>query len=401
MLFYDDSNCMTTAKPNNLPALRLRREARRARVLNGHPWVYINELDAIPEDLADGSGVNLFDARGRSLGSGILNRHSQIAWRRYSRQTGIAFSAEYLSKAIAAAIERRAEETVRRLIWSDADHLPGLVVDQFEDVLVVQALTLAVEQQEAAIIECLRKQLQPTEILFRNDAPVRKLEGLELEVKTLSGKPLAPRDYEIDSLSYELDLANAQKTGFYLDQREQHILVASLSEGRRVLDGFCNQGAFGLQALNAGAESALSIDASATCCAAARQNAERNELPLEVLEANLFDYMKTLERGAFDCIILDPPSFARNKQSVPGALRGYKELNLRALQCLPPGGILATYSCSQHIDAATFEATLVNAAADAQRELRLFARTSQPFDHPILLNFPESNYLKGLIIQVE
>jgi 23S rRNA (cytosine1962-C5)-methyltransferase len=392
---------MTQSSNNHQSALRLRREARRARVLNGHPWVYINELDVIPDNLADGSGVNLYDARGRSLGSGILNRRSQIAWRRYSRHSEVAFSSDFLAKAIADSIARRAEESVRRLIWSDADHLPGLVVDQFEDVLVVQALTLAVEQQESVIVECLREHLQPREVLFRNDAPVRKLEGMELVVKTHSGKPLAPCNYEIDSLSYELDLANAQKTGFYLDQREQHVLVASLCEGRRVLDGFCNQGAFGLQALNAGAESALSIDSSATCCAAARQNAERNELALDVLEANLFDYMKTIERGAFDCIVLDPPSFARNKQSVPGALRGYKELNLRALQCLPPGGILATYSCSQHIDAATFEATVVNAAADAQRELRLFARTSQPFDHPVLLNFPESNYLKGLIVQVE
>ncbi len=391
-----------SVRRSNLPTiLRMRREARRARILQGHPWVYGNELEDIPEQLPDGSGVSLTDPRGRNLGSGILNRRSQISWRRYSRQPGIAFDSAYLHKAIDAAIARRADESVRRLTWSDADHLPGLVVDQFEDVLVVQSLTLAVENQLPAIADCLLERLQPHEILFRNDAPVRKLEGMELEVKTQSGRQLKPRNFEIDSLIYELDLANAQKTGFYLDQREQHVLVASLCQGRRVLDGFCNQGAFGLQALNAGAEYALSVDSSATCCAAVKENAERNDLPLEVKEANMFDFMKTLERGSFDCIILDPPSFARNKQSVAGAIRGYKELNLRALQCLPPGGLLATYSCSQHIDAVTFEQTVVSAAADANRELRLFARTGQPFDHPVLLNFPESNYLKGLIVQVE
>lgn len=392
---------MQSKSSKSTTALRLRREARRARVLQGHPWVYGNELEDIPEQLADGSGVSLTDARGRNLGSGILNRRSQISWRRFSRQAHIAFDAAYLHQAIDAAIARRADETIRRLVWSDADFLPGLVVDQFEDVLVVQSLTLAVENQLPAIADCLLELLQPAEILFRNDAPVRKLEGMALEVKTQSGRPLQPRNFEIDSLLYELDLANAQKTGFYLDQREQHVLVASLCEGRRVLDGFCNQGAFGLQALNAGADYALSIDASATCCAAAKENAGRNDLPLQVQEANMFDFMKTVERGAFDCIILDPPSFARNKQSVAGALRGYKELNLRALQCLPKGGLLATYSCSQHVDAVTFEQTVVSAAADANRELRLFARTGQPFDHPVLLNFPESNYLKGLILQVE
>ena len=388
-------------KPSELPVLKLKRGPGRPRVLAGHPWVYANELEALPDAAFDGLALSLRDQRGRSLGSGIYNSRSQIAWRRFSRADGIPFDMGYLADALQEAVGRRAEEPCRRLVWSDADYIPGLIVDQFDELVVVQAVTKAVETQLDEICNWFAETLEPADILLRNDAPVREREGLESYVRTHSGRTLEPRWVDIDGLEYELDLANSQKTGFYLDQREQHGLVASLAEGRRVLDGFCNQGAFGLQAAKAGAEEVTCVDSSADCIEAVRRNAARNECTVEAVEANMFDTMKALEPGAFDLIVLDPPSFARNRKSVAGALRGYKELNLRAFQSLPSGGILATYCCSQHVSATEYEQVVASAAADAGREARLFARTGQPFDHPVRINFPESEYLKGLIYAVE
>lgn len=370
-------------------------------MLRGHPWVYLNELADAPGPEFDGRALNLRDARGRPLGSGVYNGRSQIAWRRFSRQAGVAFEADYLAGALREALERRGPEACRRLVWSDADFIPGLIVDQFASVLVVQAVTRAVDLRLDTIGDWLAEELEPEEIIFRNDAPVRELEGLDRHVRTRTGKPAASCAVEIDGLAYELDLAHGQKTGFYLDQREQHLLVASLAEGHRVLDAFCNQGSFGLQAARAGAERVVCVDSSGECVAAVRANAARNGLAVEAVEANAFDFVNALEPGAFDLVVLDPPSFARNRAAVDGALRGYKELALRVFQALPSGGVLAAYSCSRHVDAVAFEGAVSAAAADAGREVRLFARTGQPFDHPVRLNFPESEYLKGLVLQVE
>jgi len=384
-----------------MPTLQLKATARKARVLHGHPWAYAGEIASAPEGLANGDAATLLDARGRELGSGVYNGASKIVWRRFSRTAGQDFDEAYLRGALEDAVERRPEETCGRIVWSDADFMPGLVVDRFGEVLVVQALTAAVDARLARMERVLRERFEPSEIVFRNDAPSRRLEGLPLWSGTASGTALAPDWFEIDGLAYWLDLASGQKTGFYLDQREQHVLVGGLAEGRRVLDGFCNQAPFGLQAALAGAEEVVAVDSSAECLENARRNAERNGLRLATEEANMFDTMRALEPGRFDLIVLDPPSFARSRKAVPGALRGYKELALRALQSLPPEGVLATYCCSQNVSASEFEQAVRSAAGDAGRELRLFARTGQPFDHPALINFPESEYLKGLIAQAE
>jgi len=382
-------------------SIQLRRGKRRPRVLDGHPWVFANEVEGDslpPAGKADGGAVALKDPKGRFLGAGIYNGDSQIIWRRFSREP-CAFDHAFLAGALDAALARRGDERFCRLVWSEADGIPGLVVDRFEEEVVVQALTLAVDQQLDTIAKLLSERLKPAEIVYRNDAPTRALEGLELEVRTRSGAGLPPRVFAIDGIACELDLMHAQKTGFYLDQRVQHRRVAGLAAGRRVLDAFCNQGSFGLQCAKAGAAGVLGIDSLAEAIERARLNAARNELEAAFEEANVFDWFTAHRDERFGLIVLDPPSFARNRRALAGALRGYKELHLRALNLLAPGGVLASYACSQHVTREAFFETLREAAADAGAAVRLIERTGQPPDHPVLLNFPESEYLKGLIVE--
>ncbi|MDR2863170.1 MAG: class I SAM-dependent rRNA methyltransferase [Puniceicoccales bacterium] len=383
-----------------MKTIRLK-SSRPCRVLEGHPWAFAGEIARNGATIDDGEGVELLDPRGRSLGSGIWSNRSQIAWRRYAR-TPRPFDAAFFDEALSGALARRPKGNYRRLVWSEADHLPGLVVDQFDRVLVVQALTAGADRALPELTAWLKKHLEPAEIIFRNDVTSRQYDGLPLEVRTASGAPLSPAWFRIEGVEYFLDLTGGQKTGFYLDQREQHLRVASFARGRRVLDGFCNQGGFALQAARAGASSVLGVDSSPECVQAAIRNAARNGLSADFLQANMFDWFTDNRSGTpFDLIVLDPPPFARSKEAMEGALRGYKELNLRALRLLAPGGILATYSCSQRVGTTDFLAMLADAAADARCTARVLEITGQPADHPVLLNFPESHYLKGAILQVE
>ncbi|MGF1450844.1 MAG: class I SAM-dependent rRNA methyltransferase [Opitutales bacterium] len=379
-----------------LPFLKL--GSRQARVLAGHPWVFGNELAAAPDPALDGLAAELLDARGRSLGSGIVNSRSQIVWRRYSRERR-AFDEAFLHEALRAALDRRNEDPVQRLAWSEADRMPGLVVDRYGDVLCVQALTLAVDQRLEAITRLLRELLPGIrEVVYRNDAPTREKEGLPRETRTDSGERLAPFWQEIDGVRYELDLQHAHKTGFYLDQRAQQRKVGSLAQGRRVLDAFCNAGAFGLQAALRGADEVLAIDSVEDCIRQTHRNAVENKLPIAAESANVFDWFRANPSERFDLIVLDPPSFAPNRKALDGALRGYKELNLRALKALNIGGILATYSCSQAVTAEIFRGAVRDAATDARCDVRVLEEVTQPADHPEVLTFPESAYLHGLIL---
>jgi len=379
--------------------LKLKQSAQRARVRCGHPWVFANEVEGLLPEAANGTGVKLVDHRGRSLGSGIYNGASQIVWRRYAHGA-VAWDRAFFEDRIARALARREGEPFCRLVWSESDDLPGLVVDRFDAVLVVQALTLAVDRALDAIIAVLRERLDPREVVVRNDAPARRYEGLDENVRTVSGTSLPPGWFRICGIDYRLDLQQGQKTGFYLDQREEHLRVAGHAAGRRVLDAFCNQGAFALQAARAGASAVVALDSSADCIELARCNAERNGLAVDFRRENVFDFFTANRDERYDLIVLDPPSFARNKAALEGALRGYKELNLRALRMLNPGGILATYSCSQHVDRVTFIDMLAAAARDAGRDVQLLCQTSQPTDHPVRLNFSESEYLKGALLRV-
>ncbi len=377
--------------------LTLKREARHARARRGHPWVFANEVQQPPGPEADGAALPLEDAGGRPLGMGIVNTRSQILWRRYSAGTD-AWDVPFWRRALAAALARREPEPFRRLVWSESDDLPGLVVDQFGDILVVQALTLAVDASLPQLLDLLGELLRPRDIVVRNDAPARRMEGLEPRCFTRSGRPVEPFWAEINGVFFRLDPERAQKTGFYLDQRREHAAVGALAAGRRVLDAFCNQGAFALHCARGGAASVLAVDSSAEALGLARENAARNGAAITFLCDNVFDYFTRNRDERFDLVILDPPSFAPNRKSLPAAAKGYKELQLRALKCLNPGGILATYCCSHHVSRELFRALVADAAADARRRVQVLRETGQPPDHPVLLDFPESEYLKGLVL---
>jgi 23S rRNA (cytosine1962-C5)-methyltransferase len=379
--------------------LILKKEARHARVRHGHPWVFAGEVVALPEAAHDGRALPLEDERGRFLGMGVYNSKSQIVWRRYALQER-PWDASFFAFALDEALQNREEESFRRLVWSEADNLPGLVVDQFDDVLVVQAGTLAADRALEAILPILRETHQPRDIILRNDAPSRSMEGLPRETRTVSGKPLKPYWAEIYELWYQLDLAAAQKTGFYLDQRQEHFKVSTMAPGWRVLDAFCNQGAFALHCARAGAAEVVAVDISAEAIALGKQNAAKNGLNVDFREANVFDFLREHRKDRFDMIILDPPSFAPNRRAVEGAMKGYKELHLRAMEMLNKGGILATYCCSHHVGRGQFREMIEAAAQDRRRRVQLLYETTQPLDHPIILNFPESEYLKGFVLRM-
>lgn len=381
------------------PTLKLKRSTR-ARSLQGHPWVFAGEVESLLPAEFDGEAVTCRDSRGRLLGSGIYNSHSQIVWRRFSWKN-LSLDDDFVRGALSAAIARRPKEPARRLVWSESDDLPGLVVDQYDDVLVVQALTLAMDKRLPLIGSVLGELVQPREIIFRNDAPVRAREGLSQEVKTRSGDPLAPWWTTIGGIEYRIDLQQGQKTGFYLDQRHEHRRVAELAQGRRVLDGFCNQGGFGLNCGRAGAASVLGVDISDDAVQQARENAARNGISVTFETGNIFDFLRADDSAAWDLVVLDPPPFAKSKSEMAGALRGYKEINLRALKRLAPGGILATYTCSHRMSHPVFLELLGQAAADARRRVRVLQFCHQPPDHPVLPNMPESEYLRGFLLEVE
>ncbi|MFT3831570.1 MAG: class I SAM-dependent rRNA methyltransferase [Opitutaceae bacterium] len=389
------------------PSLRLKHNAA-ARALRGHPWVFGNEVETLLPPTLDGEAVDCRDARGRLLGSGIYNSRSQIVWRRFSREHA-AFDEVFVRGALDRAIARREAlepaangPVARRLVWSESDDLPGVVVDQFGDVLVVQTQTLAAEKRLETILAALNERLRPAEIIVRNDAPIRRLEGLPPEVRTLSGRTYEPRWVAIGGMEYWLDLAGGQKTGFYLDQTHEHAKVARHAAGRRVLDCFCNQGSFALHAARAGATRVLGLDSSEEAIGLARRNAERNGAHgAEFSVVNVFDYLAEKDETQWDVIVLDPPPFARSKSALENALRGYKEINLRAMKRLASGGVLATYSCSHHVTAEVFRDVIAEAAHDAKRKAQVLEFSHQPPDHPVLVTMPESEYLRGYILRIE
>lgn len=383
-------------------SIKLKANAR-ARVLAGHPWVFANEVEALAPEAHDGEVIELRDRTGRFVGSGIYNSKSQIVWRRISRDR-VALDAAFIRTALEKAFARRGgvvADANRRLVWSESDDLPGLVVDQFGDTLVVQIQTLALDRRSDLIVEALAELSGAAEIILRNDASIRRLEGLPLALGTRSGQPWAPRWHRIDGFDYWLDLQNGQKTGFYLDQREQHAAVAKHSKGRRVLDAFCNQGSFALHAARAGATVVKGLDSAFDAISQAKRNAERNGVTAEFESVNVFDYFGARHEETWDLIVLDPPPFAKSKSALDGALRGYKELNLRAMKALAPGGLLATYTCSHHMQDAELRGVLADAASDAKRKVQVVEFCHQPADHPVLVTMPESEYLRGYVLRVE
>ncbi len=393
---------MTDHDPMPVREAGLRLRSGYHRVLDGHPWVFAGELESLPPDSE--MTADLHDRQGRFLGRGLVNPGSQIVWRRYTHEN-VPFDDTLVHTRIVRAIESRRAAgytDVCRLFWSESDGIPGLVIDSFGDILVVQALTRLVDTCLNEIAGMLVDLLKPRCIVARNDAPVREYEGLARETTILYGDLQPDETIHLQNIVFAIDPLHGQKTGLYLDQKEQYARVAAFAKGRTVLDVFCNQGAFGLIAARAGAQSVTAVDSSQQAIQLAAANAERNGIPeYTPIVRNAFDYLREHRDQRWDMIILDPPPFAPSKRQLAGAVRGYKELNLRAAKLLSSGGILATYSCSHHVDHETFTGIVREALADAGRTARVLEYAHQPADHPIVLHMPESEYLRGMILQLD
>lgn len=374
----------------------------RSRIFHGHEWVYASEIQKTFGNPDPGDVITLKDFKDRPLGSAIYNPKSQIVARRFSRRAQ-KLDQEFFTRRIGQAIQYREsldlDTSLSRLVWSESDGLPGIIVDRYGDHLVLQTTTLAMDQRKALITSALVELCEPASITLRNDSPMRKAEGLESEITMLHGEHPSPFTVEHQGSVFEIDPANGQKTGLFLDIMEAYPDVARLATGKKVLDVFCNQGGFSLACARAGASSVLAVDISEDATAATRRNAELTGVEITTETANAFDFLRKHEE-TYDLIILDPPSFTRNKKTVKDAMRGYKEIHLRALKMLNHDGILATFCCSHHATRELFLKSLQDAAVDGKRTLRLLQSHSQRLDHPIIATLPETEYLKGFTCQL-
>ena len=377
----------------------------RSRLFHGHDWVYASDVKIVTGNPEPGDEVILNDLRGKPLGSAIYNPRSQIVARRYSfrRQH---LDADFFKRRIERALNVRnalgIDTNLCRLVWSESDGLPGLIVDRYGDHLVLQTLTLAMSLREELIVTALRELLNPVSITARNDAAVRKAEGMEVGKNMLFGEQPAPFQMQSAGMTFQIDVWEGQKTGLYLDQIDNYQHVAKHAKGKRVLDCFSNQGGFAQACALAGASEVTAVDASESANLQAQTNATASGLTIKFVTDNAFDFLKDSEKKGdkYDLIILDPPSFTKTKNSVNDAMRGYKEIHLRAMKMLEPGGIIMTFSCSHHVSTGEFYANIRDAAVDAKRSLRLIERYSQRPDHPILVGIPETEYLRGYAVQV-
>jgi 23S rRNA (cytosine1962-C5)-methyltransferase len=382
--------------------VRVNRKAAR-RVASGHPWIF--ESDVVDKGEAEaGAPVIVVDLRGRPLGTAHFSAASQISLRLLSRSVE-EIDREFFAKRLAAAEAHRRRVVcgtdAYRVVHGEGDLLPGLVVDRYADYLVVQTLNQGMDRAREWIVASLVEMFSPRGIVARNDAAVRSREALPLESRAIYGDVPATVEFRMNGLRLHADLLHGQKTGAFLDQRENYIAAARFARGR-ALDCFTSSGGFALHAAPV-CESVEALDSSGAALAAAARNAALNGISnVEFREVDVFVVLAAYAsaRRQFDTVILDPPAFAKSRSQVEDALRGYKEINLRALRLLGPGGILVTCSCSQRVSEATFLELVAEASLDAGRQLRVVERRSQGLDHPILLTVPETHYLKCLILEV-
>jgi len=382
-----------------LVTVKVNRKAA-GRVASGHPWIFLSDVvDA--SEAAPGDAVRVADFRGRPIGAAFYSSQSQIALRMLSSVAEPIDRLFWMRRLRAAMLYR--ERVVQnsnacRLVFSEGDLLPGLIVDRYGAYLVLQTLTQGMDRTRDLVAHCLNELLAPAGILARNDASVRKLEGLPLETVILSGEVPERVVVEMNGLKLEADLLHGQKTGIYLDQRENYLAASRYARGR-VLDCFTSTGGFALHAA-AKAESVEAVDSSAPALAIAEANAARNGLTnIQFRAADVFEFLAGLDRR-YSMIVLDPPAFAKSRRMLDDAARGYKEINLRALRLLDGGGILVTCSCSHHFSEAMLLEVVAQAALDAGKTLRVIERRTQARDHPVLLTVPETHYLKCLIFEV-
>jgi 23S rRNA (cytosine1962-C5)-methyltransferase len=376
----------------------------RARILHGHDWVYASEVLKVFGEPADGDVISIKDGRDRLLGSAIYNSKSQIVARRFSKRRQ-ALEAGFLSRRINEALAWReragCNPKLCRLIWSEADGLPGVIADRYADVIVLQTLTLAMDRNKHLIAEILSGLPGVRYVVERNDGSVRTAEGLPQISGVLSGGDPGEREIDVLGVRFLVDFLHGQKTGLYLDQLENYAIVAQYARGRRVLDCFANQGGFALVCAKNGALEVTAVESGTESVKRLRENASRNGLSIAVAEDDVFRFLKASKspRGLYDMIILDPPSFTHARSKINDALRGYRELHLRSAGLLSREGMLATFSCSHHVSSAEFESAVANGFCDAKRSARFIQRLSQGKDHPILLHLPETSYLKGCLLE--
>ena len=377
----------------------------RARILHGHDWVFSSEVLKVFGKPADGDVISIKDGKDHLIGSAIYNSKSQIVARRFSRRKQ-DLDLDFFNRRIAQAAEYRVRRGVDpklcRVVWSESDGLPGVIIDRYGDYLVLQTLTLGMDSRKDLIMSAIVDLFGDVTIIERNDVAVRRAEGLELRSGVLRGDTPSPVEIEIGRLKFEVDLLHGQKTGFYLDQRQNYEIVAQYAGGRRMLDCFANQGAFALACARAGAVEVTGVEENSANIAAAKGNTARNDLEVEWMEHDVFQFLRAAEKrqSQYDLIVLDPPSFTKTKGGLRDAMRGYRELHVRAFKLLSRDGVLATFSCSHHVSENAFGQMIADALVDARRSARRLRRFEQAPDHPVVPTLPETEYFKGVLLEM-
>ncbi|MDD2457685.1 MAG: class I SAM-dependent rRNA methyltransferase [Eubacteriales bacterium] len=387
--------------------LTLKNGVHRAAA-QGHPWVYRTQIETVTGDPLPGDVVTVLDFRGRYLGTGFYNPHSMITVRILT-QSHETIAASLIATRIRSAITFRRQfwrpdTDSYRLVFGEADRLPGLIVDLFARTLVVQILSLGMEQFLDPICETLLAEIKPERLILQHEEAIRSKEGLPLYRRIFAGADQAQETILENGLKLTIDLASGQKTGYFLDQKANHAYLRPFVQGKKVLDCFTYIGGFALNALAGDASDVTAVDVSDAAMELTRANARQNGFSdrLTPVVANAFDFLREQARAKvrYDVIVLDPPAFAKSHSAQAGAARGYKEINLSALKMLESGGVLATHSCSFHMPEDLFLETVLSAARDARRTVRILDVRRQDFDHPVLGGYPESHYLKSVWLQV-
>lgn len=404
-------------KNRNYPIVTVTPKAEKS-IRAGHPWVYDTEIISAFGDLVNGGLTDVLSAKGAYLGTGFLSQSSKIRVRILSSNANETFSSAFWERRLRYAIEYRRtvmgeDFSCCRLVFGEADGIPGLTVDRFSDILVTQVLSYGTDKIKDVIYSSLMKIMSEYGeeihgIYERNDVAIRELEGLEQYKGWYEGIPhtdLTKTEITENGIRYTVDFENGQKTGFFLDQKYNRLAISKIAKGKKVLDCFTHTGSFALNAAMGGAQHVTAVDVSETAVAMARENAEKNNLAdrMDFIAADVFNLLPELEKKGgkpYDFIILDPPAFTKSRKTINSAERGYKEINYRAMKLLPRGGYLATCSCSHFMRSDLFEKMLVSAAADAGVQLRQIEVRRQCCDHPILWNVPETDYLKFYIFQI-
>jgi 23S rRNA (cytosine1962-C5)-methyltransferase len=391
-----------------LAQLKLKPERERS-LLRRHPWVFSGAVAGLRGAPEPGETVEIVSATSEFLGQGAYSPHSQIRARVWTWQQDEVVDAAFIRTRLEQAIHSRevtlGDVQARRLVHAESDGLPGIVIDQYGDLLVLQCLTWGAELWRELIADALMDICKPASLYERSDVDVRELEGLPQRSGLLRGAEISSTQIEEHGLKYALNVSGGHKTGFYLDQRDNRLRVQQLTAGRDVLDCFAYTGAFALNALRGGASRVTLVEDSRDALALAAENLKLNgiaEDKAEFVDGDAFQVLRLFRDQArkFDMVILDPPKFAATKMQAERAARGYKDINLLACKLLRPGGLLVTFSCSGGIDAALFQKIVAGAALDAGVDARILERYSQAADHPVALNFPEGEYLKGLLVEI-